>query len=370
MYDTYFDLTNSDADIDSIKITADDNFNCSIKSLYNTVTYNGFILAKTPQGNVMTICEIDFQRSATDNKYQPRPTFRRVDTNFHDVTARADARNIRISFLSGHEGYREFWKMIGFIARYKKLVDIGDFEGSYQVISKDSVVTYLNNSNHQTLSNDLEGLNIDSSSEINSITTLRVLKSVKAKLQAFISEGSTETDVQQWIDEDDSAHRQRRCLIFGLEYLNFYREGTASSKRFDVLTRIGNKNTENVIIELKSPSSDMFTIRKSETMNEPTSEYALDSALSRSIPQILEYKTLLESKSAGDPDLEKIGIKDRKATITKCIIVIGKNKTDARWVANKRSLLESLNSTLEIWTYTDLLNKLESSIDNLEYKEE
>jgi len=82
------------------------------------------------------------------------------------------------------------------------------------------------------------------------------------------------------------------------------------------------------------------------------------------LEQSLKY-SILEAKDASDPDLEKMGIQG-KATIAKCIIVIGTEKSDARWLKNRSNLLRSLGSSLEIWTYTDLLNKLESTIENLE----
>ena len=59
-----------------------------------------------------------------------------------------------------------------------------------------------------------------------------------------------------------------------------------------------------------------------------------------------------------------------KITISKCIIVIGAKKDDPRWRANFLDLKKSFNSILEIWTYTDLRNKLFSTIKNLEHTEE
>ncbi len=370
MFNDYFDLTDTSSDVDSIKIVTSGGFNCRLTSVDETKTYKGFVLAKTPQGNVATICDIDFHWSDTDGKYQPRPVFRRVDRDLQDKLAKSNAKHIRISFHSGAEGYREFWKMINFLRRYKETIDTGDFEDKFQVVSKEGVVRFLNDkTDPEQLGKDLEGLNITSSSELNAITTLRLLKDVKEKLDEFISSDASETDVQNWIDEDNHVHRQRRCLIFGLEYLNFYREGFASSKKFDILTRIGTKSPEHVLIELKGPSEDLFRVSESSTINEKTSEFQLSDSLARSIPQILEYKSILETKQAEDPDLQRIGLTDKKITIAKCIVVIGKNREDARWKRNKTNFQQSLNSSLEVWTYSELLNKLDSTIENLEYKD-
>lgn len=45
-------------------------------------------------------------------------------------------------------------------------------------------------------------------------------------------------------------------------------------------------------------------------------------------------------------------------------------KKSQRWQANFLDFKKSFNSILEIWTYTDLRNKLSSTIKNLEHTEE
>lgn len=42
------------------------------------------------------------------------------------------------------------------------------------------------------------------------------------------------------------------------------------------------------------------------------------------------------------------------------------NDEDARWLQNRKNLVRSLGSTLEIWTYSELFDKLSSTIENLE----
>ena len=97
----------------------------------------------------------------------------------------------------------------------------------------------------------------------------------------------------------------------------------------------------------------------------------MSESLTRAIPQILEYKRKLEdkSKSGEDEDMRRMG-EFGKITISKCIIVIGAKKEGKRWQANFLDFKKSFNSILEIWTYTDLRNKLSSTIKNLEHTEE
>lgn len=362
----YFDLTVAENDIDSLTINQQDHFNCSLINSSTGEVYKGFILAKSPQGNRFTVCEVDFQRSATDNKYQPRLVFRKTDPNFNDVNASSNARNVRIPFLGGEDGYREFWKMVFFLYKFKETVDFGDFDSTYKLISSDQLKDYLNDKSKEAevvkIADDL-GVNV--SEILRTRSTITLLKNYQTKLQEFIDNDASETDVQNWLDEDNHKYRQQRCLIFGIEYIDFKREGSASSKRFDVLTRVGSKYIDHVLIELKSPADDMFDIDMSDTINYPTGQYKINEPLARAIPQILEYKSVLEDKSAGDPDLEKLGIKDR-AHIGKCIIIVGKHGDDPRWLQNRKNLVKSLGATLEIWTYTELLGKLTSTIENLE----
>lgn len=362
----YFDLTIGENDIDSLTISQQDHFNCSLINNDTGEVYKGFILAKTPQGNRLTICEVDFQRSATDDKYQPRLVFRKTDPNLNDVNASSNARNIRIPFLGGEDGYREFWKMVFFLYKFKETVDFGNFDSAYKLISSDQLKDYLNDKSKEAeVVRVADDLGVDVSEILRTRSTITLLKSYQAKLHGFIDDNASETEVQNWLDEDNHKYRQQRCLIFGLEYIDFKREGSASAKRFDVLTRVGSKYIDHVLIELKSPSDDMFDVDMSDTINYPTGQYKINEPLARAIPQILEYKSILEDKSAGDPDLERLGIKD-KAYIGKCIVVIGKHNDDARWLQNRKNLVKSLGSTLEIWTYTELLDKLTATIENLE----
>lgn len=362
----YFDLSNPNNDLDSLVIRSSDHFNCSLINVDTDESYKGFILAKSPVGNRLTVCDIDFHRSETDGKYQPRLTFRRVSQEFNDLTAPSSSRHLRMPFADGVDGYRQFWQMIGFLFKFKEIIDLGDFGGRYQVISKEQLTEFLNNRNNsEDIDSITEQLGIDVSELLRATSTLKLLKSYREKLETFINEDATETDVQNWIDSDGHKYRQQRCMIFGLEYIDFKREGSVNSKRFDVLTRVSSKYVDHVLIELKSPGDDIFETIPSETVNDSTNEYHLHRELSRAIPRILEYKSSLEGKEPGDAELEKLGIFG-KPRIGKCIIVIGKHNDNPRWLVNRENLVRSLNSSLEVWTYTELLNKLDSTIHNLE----
>jgi len=95
--------------------------------------------------------------------------------------------------------------------------------------------------------------------------------------------------IQDWLDEEDGKYRKQRCLIFGIEYVDPKREGKLSGKCFDILAE-QNRNCY-VIIELKSPTAEVFRIEKRVNANEGrATEYHLSADIARSIPQVLGYR--------------------------------------------------------------------------------
>jgi len=171
--------------------------------------------------------------------------------------------------------------------------------------------------------------------------------------------------IQDWLDEENGKFRKQRCLIFGIEFIDHKREGELSRKRFDILTRASLTSNEYVIIELKSPKDNVFKIIENQSIQGGKSvEYHLSPEISRAIPQILRYKSKFENKSEDDDDLKRIGIK--KGLVKKCIILIGEKSNDPIWVDHFVNLKNNLSNTLEIWTYSDLIEKLEITIKNLE----
>ena len=203
---------------------------------------------------------------------------------------------------------------------------------------------------------------------------IQVLEEYKHFLE--INLDKEESFIQDWIDgkvdnegnsinlEDCERNKTKksRCLIFGLEFISHKREGTVSSKRFDILTRISQGKNDYVLIELKSPNSDVFKIIQNNNQNEGLStEYSLSDDTSRAIPQISDYRNLLEI--ASEVDWQRFGLK--KGKISKCLILIGTKKSDPVWLEHFYSLRRNLSSSIEILTYTDLVQKLETTISNL-----
>ncbi len=169
-----------------------------------------------------------------------------------------------------------------------------------------------------------------------------------------------ETFIQNWIDEEKGKYRKQRCMIFGLEYVDPKREGVIAGKRFDILAE--QDLNHHILIELKSRSDDIFKVEESNTHNGISTEYNLSKSLSRAIPQVLGYKKMYENLQV--EELQKIGIQIRKP-ISKCIVVIGTRKDDMLWKENFDRVKSCLNG-IELFTYDDLIDKIENTLENLE----
>lgn len=195
----------------------------------------------------------------------------------------------------------------------------------------------------------------------------------------FLNENlkKNETFIQRWIDgkidnkgaeispstEETERLKKSRCLIFGLEFVNHKREGAASQKRFDILTRVADGRNEYVLIELKSPSGSVFDVKVERNNNGGQSTtYCLSDDIARALPQIASYKGLLGE--ATNVEWERIGCPRGK--VVKSIILVGtRPNQDPVWDDNYRHLRSGLSSSIEVMTYTDLLEKLDATIKNL-----
>lgn len=233
-----------------------------------------------------------------------------------------------------------------------------------KIDSKKQIIEYERDIKLNDVIKKLKDLDISDIEEINRGVEINHLKKYKEFLSNNLNKN--ETFIQNWLDEENGKYRKQRCLIFGLEYIDHKREGSMESKRFDLLTRASKNKNQYVLIELKSPCDEVFQVKRSTSQNGGVSyEYHLSKALSRSIPQILRYKSKFENYSTDSDDLARIGVE--KGTIKKSIIVLGTSKNnDPIWVSHFNDLKSTLSNNLEIVTYTDLIDKLDVTIHNLE----
>ena len=127
----YFDLTTTN-DLEKLFIEQKDVFSCQLID-DKKVIYDGFRLAKSEKENIFTVCDINFQKSNTDNKYQARLIFRKTDNEFKERNVNKGTDCIRLAFNTRQDGYREFWKMIAFLYKWRETIDLGEFGSKVSV---------------------------------------------------------------------------------------------------------------------------------------------------------------------------------------------------------------------------------------------
>ncbi len=77
----YFNLTENNVDLSKIVIRKQNNFNCQLIDKLDSKIYKGFKLPQTHIG--YTLCDINFQKSNIDRKYQVRLIFCKTDNNLY-----------------------------------------------------------------------------------------------------------------------------------------------------------------------------------------------------------------------------------------------------------------------------------------------
>lgn len=126
-----FDMTVEGSDIFSLEIVTNyDKSNCFIRSKDASHMYRSVILSRNTRFKIM--CEITFYPSSRTGRFIPRLIFRRIDKNGND----AEAKKVRIE-LSDSAVVSRFWGLIAFLDKFKDIVDRGDFEYSYSVVTND-----------------------------------------------------------------------------------------------------------------------------------------------------------------------------------------------------------------------------------------
>lgn len=133
-FDSVFNLNEDDLSTLEIKENTHQN-NCLIRDKLDTGKYyTKFIIQDNPKTKI--ICEISFYPSSITSKYLPRLIFKKTDTA--GLTKQVDIKKPVIIGFKESEEALTFWKLIGFLNSFKDIVDLGEFEKSFQVVSKNA----------------------------------------------------------------------------------------------------------------------------------------------------------------------------------------------------------------------------------------
>lgn len=383
----YIDLTDQSTNLENYSIQAT-GFNCRLTD-GDDKYYKGFLLAKSEKGEAYTICNVDFQWSQRDKKYPPRITFRRTDSNLQDKKVRKDQEFATVSFESGKDGYREFWQMIAFLSKFKEVVDLTEFFERYQVVTKQSVVSSLRerqpSERMQEIAHYVEesGLSDQDMSELLAVRARKqdvalfhqLLYDIEDARATYRSEHQAEI---KGAGAEAIWHHflKNRKWIFGLSLNLRFIEDLADEQS------VGIADTENhgspqvdmlgysdytVLIELKTPDTDMFTAAK--TKNARANTWSFSNEFIEGFSQCLAQKSDWQ-KSSDVKSLVKEGKSLDRGVIRTIdpqeIFIVGNKEreiprdSDLVDVQTKRDTLERFirnNRNVNIISYDELYRR-------------
>lgn len=383
----YIDLTNPATNLESFSIQAT-GFNCKLCD-EDDKPYKGFLLAKSEKGEAYTICNVDFQLSKTDGKYPPRITFRRTDANLQDKKVRKDQEFATVSFESGKDGYREFWTMIAFLSKFKEVVDLSDFFSRYQVVTKENVVSSLKQRQPDErmleIAQYVEEAGL-SDLDMSEVLAMRARKQDVATFHQLLYDidnaratyrSEHQAEIKGVGDEAIWHHfLKTRKWIFGLSLNLRFMEDFADEQS------VGIADTENhgspqvdmlgysdytVLIELKTPDTDMFTAVK--TKNARANTWSFSSEFVEGFSQCLAQKSDWQKSSDLKPLVKEGKSLDRGIIRTidpQAIFIVGNKEreiprdSDLVDIHTKRDTLERFirnNRNVNIISYDELYRR-------------
>lgn len=349
----YFDLRSGN--LTKLFIKKIDKFNCQLIDDNNNV-YCGFKLAQSPAGNIYSVCDIDFHKSSKDQKYQARLIFRKTDSKFQDRNVCKGTDCIRIPFQTGGDGYREFWKMVAFIYKWREEIDLGEFNDYFAITDK-NVVAVLSKladiKNKKTVLDNLEKLSRNDLENIGNWVNV-------TKINAIIKiwENNKNNENEKFWQKTFRDHTWVLSQIFACPYIMIgektYCGGKEDDNKGSVLGDFQYKNylTNNIaLIEIKTPAENILVGKRYR--GEEGKEniiYSIHEELTGGVNQLLNQKKvyLKTHKETDDKELNNI----------KCVLVIGKlpaGKDQKKSFEYYRNSLKEV----EVITYDELFERID-----------
>jgi len=361
----YFDLT-VENDLSILSIQKKDIFECQLIDS-NKEIYNGFKIAQSKKGNVFTVCDIIFHKSDTDNKYQARLTFRKTDEKLQDKRARKNIDQIIIPFKSGTEGYREFWKMIAFLYRWRETIDLGEFEDYFSVTDKNLAEALPQIANVENKNIVLANLKKISHSGLLNISNLVNATKIKSVIDEWEKNKSNNQEVQFWQPFFKKHHWiipqvfSSNVTLFNDEfYVGGLSQGNRKGAKFvDFIVR--NKLSSNIsLVEIKTPQKPL--ISKNE-YDKRAGIYPMSNELTGAISQVLNQKDEIQKDFRHDNQG-----KDYNVLNPSCILIIGSKENEQMNPKQEMcfELFKNSQKDIEIITYDELFERIKSILEIFE----
>jgi hypothetical protein len=385
-YAEYFDLTKWNINEVSIfETNAGDA--CFISPLNKAHIYKGFKLTDNPLVNIY--CELGFYKSRNTNKYIPRPTFIK-----RKVTGEVDARDpakVKIEIKDSADA-ENFWKLVGFLNKFKDLVDVGNFESKFTVVAKEAYVVEFKSQSTAEKIKDLQEL-LESANLTQLDIQLVLKENRKRTLTNFKRLLSDQTCHQVYRDQFNIREKGEEAIWHHFLSQNHWLLGLNADIRFirDFITEadLGIRSTAGtgspvadflglndftILIELKTPRTKIFTQSKSETAR--TNTWSFSSPFIDGVSQCLAQRSDWEKKSSEKMLVKNKEVLDKTRYRTldpKVIFIIGfKNEEFSETSTNvddiiKRDTFENFrrnNRNLDILTFDELYERANYLVTN------
>ncbi|WP_290696673.1 Shedu anti-phage system protein SduA domain-containing protein, partial [Lacinutrix sp.] len=298
--------------------------------------------------------------------------FKRIATN-GDIQSTQSKDKVTIKFDKSEDAIR-FWRFLGFLFNYKDLVDVGEFENSFQVVSKEAYVLEFTDKNELEKIQDLKelvGISDLSYNQLKAITfenrkknlrgfyyLLKDLKNSREKYRKIYDIQPGEEHIwHHFLQNNDWILGLNADLRFIADFLDEQKVGIANSQGGESpqvdLFGISEFTT---LIELKHSSANIFKVKKSKGRAN-TWDFTSDfiEGLSQCLGQKNELERSFDDKVFVDGDDKRMK-KDGVETVDpKSLLIIGckkrefpifeldntnilKNKTLERFRRNNRNI--------------------------------
>lgn len=361
---------------------------CLIVSLDGRHFFNSFVLDRNTQTEIL--CEVTFYRSSKSNLYIPRLTFCKCKLNGEEKLSNGE--RIRIALDKGELPHR-FWNLIGFLGKFKTLVDTGDFADSFRVVSKNYLETIktLSPQERVTALNALLKGGAFSSNEIRSV----VYESRKRALRVFLYllKNRQVTNSQCMVEWYQSKHLCRGLegvwhhflkendWILGLNIGGCYLSEIVDEAKVGMEDSTGSGSPRvdflgytdyMTLIELKTPETPLFKTSRGNGSRANTWEFSNE--FISGISQCLGQKSSFDESYKTKEIISNEGVYVSKQRVynkdAKMVFIIGcrnlqfphDGNPDNMAKSNTFELFRRNNRNLEILTYDELFERTYFSV--------
>ena len=352
----YFDCTKDD--LSQVELLENkDKSSCRL--VYEHSLCRGFKITNNPQVNIY--CEFTFYLSSKTGKYLPRPTFiKKMGDELKEKEGQK--KKIIIDFKKSEEA-ENFWKIIGFFYKYKELVDLNAFQESYAVFDKSKHLIEFETEEHANKIKKIQ--EIIHSSNLSDRDIQSIFKSNKLhNLQIFNDLLTNKLDYSKYRQEHEIKDQSEESVwhhflsandwILGLNVdIRFLKEliSEADIGISDIMGRGSSKidilaiRDYTVLIELKKPSTKIFTNKPSSTARAGTWSFSQEfiDGISQCLAQKHQWLTSFDKKGVVSDNVFRNTVRNLDP---KVIFIIGNRPIRVIRAKNHHKVLYELSSAV------------------------